>query len=38
MRENKYETESKGGTGINFNSNSKIVDLRVQINPKTNSW
>lgn len=37
MRENKCGTGHKGGTGINFNYNNKVVDPRVQANPKTNS-
>lgn len=38
MRENKSVTGSKNGTGINFNYNSKIVNPRVQENPKSSSW
>lgn len=37
MPENKCGNESKNGTGINFNYNNKIIDPRVQANPKTSS-
>lgn len=38
MQQNKYRTGSKGGTGIDFNYNKKVVDPRVQANPNINSW
>lgn len=38
MREIKCGTRSKGGTRINFNYKNKVVDPRVQENPKTNWW